>query len=147
MYGSQLLAIMQLVTIMLCTAVAFGILLSVMLVRGRLHAISPEGPLHDFAFTEKAYVAASLFCAIGAMAAVNVSWGTFAMFLSIAAALQVADQNLLPPMRAAHDGGQPVPYYGTRFRFEFLSASCLFFIFWKTAVPPLVTLALTYGIG
>ncbi len=47
MYGSQLVAITQIVTVMLCTAVAFGILLSTMLVRGRLHALGSEGPLHD----------------------------------------------------------------------------------------------------
>jgi hypothetical protein len=147
MYGSQLIVIVQLVTVMLCTSVAFGLLLSVMLVRGRLHALGGEGPMHDLAFTEKAYVAAASFCAVGAIAAINMSWGSFALFLSVAAALQIADAYLLPPMRAAAESGGPMPGAGTRLRFELLAAVCLFFLFWKTAVPPLVTLALTYGIG
>jgi hypothetical protein len=147
MYGSQLLAITQIVTVMLCTAVAFGVLLSTMLVRGRLHALGDEGVLHDLAFTEKAYVIAATFCAVGALAAVNLSWGTFALFLLVAAALHLADQKILPSMREAEAAGAPLPYVGTRFRFELLAAASLFFIFWKTAVPPLVTLSVTYGIG
>lgn len=147
MYGSQFIIIIQLVTIMLCTAVAFGILLSTMLVRGKLHGIGREGPLHDIAFTEKAYVSAAIFCGVGAIASINLSWGTFFLFLGIAGALQVADNSLLPPMRTAHEDGQPLPMTGTRARFELIATASLFFIFWKTAVPPLVTLALTYGIG
>jgi hypothetical protein len=147
MYGSQLIVIVQLVTVMLCTSVAFGLLLSVMLVRGRLHALGGEGPLHDLAFTEKAYVAAASFCAVGAIAAINMSWGSFAMFLAIAVSLQMADNFLLPKMRAAEAECPADAHSGTRLRFEVLAAGCLFFLFWKTAVPPLVTLALTYGIG
>ncbi len=147
MYGSQFVAILQIVTVMLCTAVAFGILLSTMLVRGRLHAIGNEGPLHDLAFTEKAYLAAAVFCAAGAIAAINMSWGSFAMFLAIAISLQIADHMLLPRMRAAQASGEPLPHTATRARFEILAAACLIVIFWKTAVPPLVTLAVTYGIG
>jgi hypothetical protein len=143
---SQLVAIIQLVTIMLCTAVAFGLLLSTIMVRGRLHAVGSEGPLHDIAFSEKVYVAAATFCAIGAVASIQVSWGTFALFLGVAASLHLADLKLLAPMRDAHIAGQPVPYTGTRARLELLAGSCLFFIFWKTAVPPLITLALIYGI-
>jgi hypothetical protein len=147
MYGTQFVAILQIVTVLLCTAVAFGILLSTMLVRGRLHAIGSEGPLHDLAFTEKAYVAAAVFCAVGAIAAINMSWGSFALFLSVAGSLQLADHILLPRMRAGQAEGRAMPLTGARFRFEFLAAMCLMVIFWKTAVPPLVTLALTYGIG
>jgi hypothetical protein len=147
MYGSQFVAILQIVTVMLCTAVAFGILLSTMLVRGRLHAIGKEGPLHDLAFTEKAYVAAAMFCAAGAIAAINMSWGSFALSLGVAASLQLADHILLPRMRAAQAAGEPLPHAGARARVELLAAACLMIIFWKTAVPPLVTLALTYGIG
>jgi hypothetical protein len=147
MYGSQLVVIFQLVTIMLCTAVALGLLLSVMLVRGRLHALGREGLLHDLAFTERAYVAAATFCAVGAIAAINASWGSFALFLGIAASLQIADHSLLPRMRAAQAEGRGTAHAGTRIRFEILAASCLFLLFWKTAVPPLLTLALTYGIG
>jgi hypothetical protein len=147
MYGSQMITILQIVTVMMCTAVACGVLLSTMLVRGRLHALGKEGALHDLAFTEKAYVIAATFCAVGAIAAINMSWGSFALFLGIAAALHLADQMILPPMRSAEASGEPLPYVATRFRFEILATASLFFIFWKTAVPPLVTLALTYGIG
>jgi hypothetical protein len=147
MYGIQVIIILQIVGVMLCTAVALGLLLSTMLVRGRLHSIGAEGPLHDIAFTEKTYVAASVFCAVGAIAAINLSWGTFALFLSVAASLHVADQILVPPMRAAAAAGRAPPHTGTRARFELLAAACLFFIFWKTALPPLITLAQTYGVG
>jgi hypothetical protein len=147
MYGSQVVAIIQLVGIMLCTAVAFGIILSTMLVRGRLHDVGVEGPIHDIAFTEKAYVAASVFCAVGAIAAISISWGTFAMFLAVAVSLNLADQMMVPAMKQAAAEGRSMPHSATRLRFELLSACCLFFIFWKTAVPPLVTLALNYGLG
>jgi hypothetical protein len=115
--------------------------------RGRLHQISAEAPLHDLAFTEKAYVAASLFCAVGAIAAINLSWGSFALFLSVAASLNIADQIMTPRMREAAVAGEAIPYIGTRQRFELLAAISLMFIFWRTAVPPLATLAQTYGIG
>jgi hypothetical protein len=147
MYGAQVIAIIQLVSVMLCTAVAFGLLLSTMLVRGRLHSVGSEGLIHDLAFTEKTYVATSAFCAMGALASVSQSWGTFALFLAVAASLNLADQILLPPMRrAAAQGGEP-PHVNTRARFELLASACLFFIFWKTAVPPLVILSQIYGIG
>jgi hypothetical protein len=147
MYGVQVIAIIQIVSVMLCTAVALGLLLSTMLVRGRLHSLGAEGPIHDIAFTEKAYVAAATFCAAGAVASINLSWGSFALFLAVAAGLHLADQKLAPAMRLAAEQRLPVPHAGTRARFELLAAACLFLIFWKTAVPPLVTLAMTYGIG
>jgi hypothetical protein len=147
MYGSQVVQIIQILSVMLCTAVAFGLLLSTMLVRGRLHSLGAEGPLHDVAFTERAHVAAAMFCAVGAIASVNLSWGTFAMFLGVAASLHLMDQALVPAMRRAAEAGAPVPHAGARARVEIVASACLFLIFWKTAVPPLVTLAMTYGIG
>jgi hypothetical protein len=147
MYGSQVIVIVQIVTVLLCTAVAFGLLLSTMLVRGKLHAIGSEGPLHDIAFTEKAYVAASLFCGVGCLASLGLSWGTFAVFMSVGAAFMIADQYLVPRMRQAISAGRPVPLTGARARFELMAATSLFLVFWKTAVPPLVTLAMVYGIS
>jgi hypothetical protein len=139
--------ILQLVLMMLCAAVAFGLLISIMLVRGRLHTLGAEGPLHDIAFTEKAYVAAATFCAGGAVAALGLNWSSFAVFILVGAACLVADNFLLPGMRKAVNEQQAMPMTGTRARFELLAASCLFVLFWKTAVPPLVTLSLVYGIG
>jgi hypothetical protein len=147
MYGSQIVQILQIVSVMLFTSVAFGLLLSTMLVRGRLHSLGAEGPLHDVAFTERAHVAAALFCAAGAIASINLSWGTFAMFMGIAASLHLADQTIMPAMRRAAEAGAALPHAGTRARMEVLAGACLLFIFWKTAVPPLVALAMTYGIG
>ncbi|MGL4242957.1 MAG: hypothetical protein ACRCTI_17730 [Beijerinckiaceae bacterium] len=143
----QILAIAQLVTVMLCASAAFGVLLSTMLVRGRLHEIGAEGPLHDLAFSEKAYVAASTLCAIGALAAVNVNWGSFAILLLAAGAFMIADHALVPRMRSAIAEGRAVPHTVARARFELLVAACLFVVFWKTAAPPLIILARVYGIG
>jgi hypothetical protein len=147
MFGSQLVAIIQLVTIMLCTAVAFGLLLAAIMVRGSLQTLGGEGPAQDIAFTERVYVAAATFCAVGAVAAINISWGTFALFLAIAGSLHLADQKLLSAMREHREPGTPSRHNAIRARFEILAATCLFFIFWKTAVPPLLTLAVIYGIG
>jgi hypothetical protein len=147
MLGSQLVAIFQLVAVMMCTAVAFGLLLSTMLVRGKLHSAGPDAARYDIAFTEKAYLAASAFCAVGAMAAISRSWGSFALFVAVAASFQLADHLLVPRMRLAQEEGRALPLTGVRSRFELVAAACLFFIFWKTAYPPLATLAQIYGIG
>jgi hypothetical protein len=147
MHSGQVVAIVQIISVMMCAAVAFGILLSIMLVRGKLHQVGTEGPLHDLAFTEKAYVAASTLCGMGAIAAIGVGWGTFVSFLTVAGSFMVADQMLVPPMRKAIAEGRPMPHAGTRARFELLAAVCLFVVFWKTAAPPLVMLARIYGIG
>jgi hypothetical protein len=147
MYGVQIVAILQIMTVMLCAAAAFGVLLSTMLVRGRLHQIGAEGPLHDLAFSEKAYVAASVLCGVGAIAAVNFSWGSFAILLFVTIAFMIADQLLVPRMRRAIAEARPVPHTGARARFELLAAACLFMVFWKTAAPPLVMLARVYGLG
>ncbi len=147
MYGNQVIAIFQLVSVMMCAAVAFGLLISTMLVRGKLHKVGQEGPLHDIAFTESAYVAAATMCALAAIASINISWGTFALCLSIAVSLMIADTILVPRMREAIAASREVPYTGTRLRFEVLAAASLFFVFWKTAVPPLLTLAQIYGLG
>lgn len=147
MYPNQLVAIVQIVAVMMCTAVAMGMLLSVMMVRGKLYATGPGAAQHDIAFTEKAYLGASIFCGLGAIAAINLSWGTFAAFIGFAVALQLADHLLVPRMRKAAAEGQPLPMTGTRWRFELIAACGLLMMFWKTAVPPLVTLAVNIGIG
>jgi hypothetical protein len=147
MYGGQVVTIIQLISVMLAAAVAFGIMLSLMMVRGKLHDIGIEGPLHDIAFTERAYVAAATLCGMGAIASIGVGWGAFAIFVTVGAAFLVADNNLVPPMRQAIAEGRPVPNAGARSRFELIAAICLFFVFWTTAAPPLVMLARVYGIG
>ena len=80
-------------------------------------------------------------------ASVGLSWGSFAMFLGVGSAFLIADQYLVPPMKAAASEGAPVPFTGVRMRFEVLTAFCLLFVFWKTVVPPLMTLAMSYAIG
>jgi hypothetical protein len=147
MLDSQLGLALQMTLVMMCAATAFGILLANMLVRGRLHGPRGDSALNDLAFTEKSYAAVSIILSVAAFAAISFSWGSFALFVSVAIALQIAEHWMLPSMRRAAESGTDLPYVATRLRFEVLLATCLMVAFWKTAMPPLMTLARVYGLG
>jgi hypothetical protein len=139
-------ALIQILVAMLAAAAGFGVLLSMILVRGQVQRIADGGVEADLAFTNKAYLLASIIASIGAVAAYPHSTGAFAMFLSIALTFQIADHWLIPRMRAAAQAGQELPHLNTRVRFEVLQAMALLAIFGVIAMPRMATLARYYGL-
>jgi len=139
-------AVLQIVTALLCAATAFGVMLTTMLVRGRLPVEHPQSPIFDIAHTDRTYQLASIIASIGAMASFQHSWGTFASFLGVAISFQIAEHFMLPRMREAASSGEELPYKGARDRLELLQTACLALIFFKLGMPPLITLANIYGL-
>ena len=144
--SSSAWAVLQVVTALLCAATAFGVMLTTMLVRGRLPVDHPQSPIFDVAHTDRTYQLASIIASIGAMASFPHSWGTFASFLGVAISFQIAEHFMLPRMREAASSGEELPYKGARDRLELLQTACLALIFFKLGMPPLITLATIYGL-
>jgi hypothetical protein len=140
------IALIQILIAMLAAATGFGVLLAMIMVRGQVQKIANGGVEADLAFTNKAYLLASIIASIGAVAAFPHSQGAFAMFLAIALTFQFADHWLIPRMRAAAQAGEDVPLRGTRARFEILQAVALLAIFGVITMPRLATLARLYGL-
>lgn len=140
------IALLQILIAMLAAAAGFGVLLAMIMVRGQVQKIANGGVEADLAFTNKAYLLASIIASIGAVAAFPHSWSVFAMFLAIALTFQIADHWLIPRMRAAVQAGEDVPLVGTRTRFEILQAVALLAIFGVITMPRLATLARYYGL-
>jgi hypothetical protein len=138
--------VIQIVVSLLCAAAAFGVVLTTILVRGKAPTTSPEYALFDIAHTDRTYQLATILASIGALAAFPYSWGTFAGFIAVAVSFQIAESCMLPAMRKAAATGADMPYKGTRARLELLQAAFLAMIFFKTSMPPLLTLASIYGI-
>ncbi len=143
--------VIQIVVALLCAASAFGVVLTTMLVRGKFatshfpisHA---QAAAYDIAHTDRTYQLVTIIASIGAIAAFPFSWGTFAGFIAVAVSFQIAESFMLPSMRKAAESGEPMPYRGTRSRLELLQAAFLAVIFFKTSMPPLLTLASIYGL-
>ena len=140
------LTVIQITVSLLCAAAAFGVVLTTMLVRGKLPVAYPEAAIYDIAHTDRTYQLATILASIGALAAFPFSWGTFAGFIAVAVSFQIAESFMLPAMRKAAETGGEMPYKGTRSRLELLQAAFLAVIFFKTSMPPLLTLASIYGI-
>jgi hypothetical protein len=138
--------VIQIVVSLLCAASAFGVVLTTILVRGKAPMTNPETALYDIAHTDRTYQLAAILASIGALAAFPYSWGTFAGFVAVAVSFQIAESFMLPAMRRAAETGGDMPYRGTRSRLELLQAAFLAMIFFKTSMPPLLTLASIYGI-
>jgi hypothetical protein len=140
------LTVIQITVSLLCAAAAFGVVLTTMLVRGKLPIANPETAIYDIAHTDRTYQLATILASIGALAAFPFSWGTFAAFIAVAVSFQIAESFMLPAMRIAAETGGEMPYKGTRARLELLQAAFLAVIFFKISMPPLLTLASIYGI-
>jgi hypothetical protein len=140
------LALLQVLVAMLAAAAGFGVLLAMIMVRGQIGRIADGGVEADLAFTNKAYLLASIIASIGAVAAYPHSFGAFSMFLAIALSFQIADHWLIPQMRRAASSGTEVPFKGTRARFELMQALALLAIFGVITMPRLATLAKLYGL-
>jgi hypothetical protein len=151
------ISLLQILIGMLCSGAAFGVLLSMMLVRGNLQRVSyaqSDGTLQssrdialfDITYTDKTYLLTSIMASIGALASFKQNMGVFVMFLVIAISFQIAEHWMLPRMRQAAKEGLDMPMTGTRARFEFLQASCLLFVFGNLTMPPLVTLVRVHGL-
>jgi hypothetical protein len=140
------LTVLQITVSLLCAAAAFGVVLTTMLVRGKLPVGGSETAIYDIAHTDRTYQLATILASIGALAAFPFSWGTFAGFIAVAVSFQIAESFMLPAMRKAAETGGEMPYKGTRSRLELLQAAFLAVIFFKTSMPPLLTLASIYGI-
>ncbi len=138
--------VLQITVSLLCAAAAFGVVLTTMLVRGKVPVTNPETAIYDIAHTDRTYQLASVLASIGALAAFPYSLGTFAGFIAVAVSFQIAESFMLPAMRKAAETGSEMPYKGTRSRLELLQAAFLAVIFFKTGMPPLLTLASVYGI-
>jgi hypothetical protein len=150
------ISLLQILTGMLCSGAAFGVLLSMMLVRGNLKifAYANDGlsqarhdtALFDILYTDKTYLLTSILASIGALSSFQQNKGVFVMFVGIAISFQIAEHWLLPRMRQAAQQGLDIPMRGTRARFELLQATCLLFVFGNLTMPPLVTLVNIYGL-
>jgi hypothetical protein len=138
--------VIQIVVALLCAASAFGVVLTAMLVRGKFPVAHAQAAAYDVAHTDRTYQLATILASIGAIAAFPFSIGTFAGFIAVAVSFQIAESFMLPAMRRAAEAGEDMPYLGTRSRLELLQAAFLAMIFFKTSMPPLLTLASVYGI-
>lgn len=138
--------VLQIVIALLCAASAFGVVLTAMLVRGKLSVDNPQSAVFDVAHTDRVYLLASILASIGALSSFSHQWGVFASFVGVAVSFQIAEHWLLPKMRRAAEAGQALPMTGTRARLELLQAACLALIFFKLGMPPLITLANVYGL-
>ncbi|MGL4636289.1 MAG: hypothetical protein ACRCWF_09930 [Beijerinckiaceae bacterium] len=139
-------AVMQLLGSALCAAAAFGVLLTMMLVRGNTRAAGQEGAVYDIAFTDKTYLIASILASIGALLSYRFSVGTFAAFVCVAISFQIAEHWLIPRLQAAAERGDTLPLTGARARFELVQAACLALVFFNISMPPLIILARVYGL-
>jgi hypothetical protein len=146
-------SLFQILTGMLCSAAAFGVLLSMMLVRGNLRRAAGgavrserEIALFDMIYTDKTYLLASIMASIGALTSFKQNIGVFVMFVVVAVSFQIAEHWLLPRMRLAAQQGLEIPMTGTRARFELLQATCLLLVFGNLAMPPLITLVRIHGL-
>ena len=137
--------VLQIAVAILCAAAAFGVLLSAMMLRGRLPA-DPQAMLYELAHTDRAYQLASIITSAGAMASLMHNKGAFAGFLGVAVSLQLAEHWLVPRMKAAAAAGAELPYRGVRTRMELVQAAALTLVFINLGIPPLVTLANVYGL-
>ncbi len=138
--------VLQMATAMLCAAAAFGVLLSAMLMRGRLPAGHAQSALFEVMHSDRAYQLASILASAGAMASLMHNKGAFAGFLSVAISLQLAELWLIPRMREAVTAGLEMPYRGVRARMELVQTAALALIFINLGLPPLVILANVYGL-
>jgi hypothetical protein len=138
--------VLQMAMAMLCAAAAFGVLLSAMMLRGRLPVDHPQSALFEVMQSDRAYQLASILASAGAMASLLHSKGAFAGFLSVAISLQLAELWLVPRMREAAAAGAEMPYRGVRTRMELIQAAALALIFVNLGLPPLVVLANIYGL-
>jgi hypothetical protein len=157
MMSSSSISLLQILTGMLCAGAAFGVLLSMMLVRGNLQHFafakpnilpqsSSDSALFDINYTDKTYLLTSILASIGALVSFKQNIGVFVMFVTIAVSFQIAEHWLLPRMRQAAQQGLDIPMKGTRARFELLQAACLLFVFINLTMPPLVTLVRIHGL-
>jgi hypothetical protein len=155
--SSNTASLFQIMSGMLCSAAAFGVLLSMMFVRGTVQraANSASGSnarsesdiaLFDLLYTDKTYLLASIMASIGALCSFKLNIGVFAMFVIVAVSFQIAEHWLLPKMRLAAQQGQALPMVDTRRRFEFLQAMCLLLVFGNLAMPPLLILVRIHGL-
>lgn len=138
--------VLQIAIAILCAASAFGVLLSAMMLRGRLPAHLPEALQYELAHSDRAYQLASIIASAGAMASMMHNKGAFAGFLGVAVSLQLAEHWLVPRMKAAVEMGADMPYRGVRTRMELVQTAALAMIFINLGIPPLVTLANVYGL-
>jgi hypothetical protein len=138
------LMVLQITFGALCAATAFGIVLALHVMRGRLGFAAD--PRVDVVVSDRAYLAGSLLASIGAIMSLSGSFGVFAGFICVAIAFLVAEQFLIPKMRAAAEANAPLPLTGARSRFELLQAGLLLLLFTQISMPPLVTLARVYGL-
>jgi hypothetical protein len=138
--------ILQIMIALLAAASAFGVLLSAMLMRGRLAVDHPQSAVFDIAHTDRSYQIASIIASIGAMASYPHSTGAFASFIGVAVSFQIAEHWMLPRMQEAAVTGSDLPFRGVRARLELLQAACLALLFFKLGMPPLITLANVYGL-
>jgi hypothetical protein len=138
--------ILQIMISLLAAASAFGVLLSAMLMRGRLATDYPQSAVFDIAHTDRSYQIASIIASIGALASYQHSTGAFASFIGVAVSFQIAEHWMLPRMHEAAVTGSDMPFRGVRARLELLQVACLALLFFKLGMPPLITLANVYGL-
>jgi hypothetical protein len=138
------LMVLQITFGALSAALALGLVLALHLLRGRLGFAAD--PRIDVTVSDRAYLAGSLLASFGAIMSLSASFGVFVGFVCVAAAFLVAEQLLIPRMRAAAEADAPLPMRAARARFELLQAGLLLLIFTQISMPPLITLARVYGL-
>ncbi|MGL5136418.1 MAG: hypothetical protein ACRC7G_01490 [Beijerinckiaceae bacterium] len=138
------LMVLQITFGALCAATAFGLVLALHLLRGRLGFAAD--PRVDVVVSDRAYLAGSLLASVGAIMSLAGSFGVFIGFICVAVSFLIAEQFLIPKMRAAAEADAPLPMTATRSRFELLQAGLLLLLFTQISVPPLMTLARVYGL-
>lgn len=146
MLNSNQFLVMQMLGAVLCAASAFGVLLTLLLVRGNMRTAGAAGAVYDIAFTDRTYLVASIIASIGALLSYRFSLGTFLAFLCVAISFQIAEHWLLPRLRMAAERGEALPLTGARARFELAQIACLVAVFCNISMPPMMTLARVYGL-
>lgn len=146
MLSSPALNILQIAGGGFCAACGFGFLIALRLMRPAFAGQPAEGIRSDLAASDAAYLAIATLASVGALISVQTSLAIFIGFVCVAAAFLIAENFLLPRMKAAAEAGLAIPMLGTRNRFELLQGLLLMVLFSQISMPPLVTLARVYGI-
>jgi hypothetical protein len=136
----------QVVVGAMCAAATFGMILTLIAARGKLIGAGDTGIVYDIAFTDRIYLIGSVLVSLGAIAVTPDRFGVFATLVGAAISLQIAEHFLLPRMKQAADAGQPVPFRGTRRRFELMIAITLMLVFTSLTLPPLQFIAARFGL-
>ena len=144
--SSNAWTVLQITLALLCAAAGCGVILSAMLLRGKLPAAHPHTPAFDIAQTDRTYQLVSILASCGALATLTYSRGAFAGFLGVAVSFQIAEHWLVPRLRRVAADGEVSLRHGVRSRLELVGIAALALIFLNLSMPPLVTLANIYGL-